>query len=136
MDEATALLAAVKNGEYEYEQDDYDDMLASLEKNAAFLSSTNQDDIDRAVKLLKRDLTLFKSLITPMGIQDIADEWVIKIVDGMLVIDGLPEQASVDVYTVHGHLLTITREAKISKGIYLVRISYGGKDEIRKVLVE
>ena len=136
VDEATALLAAVKNGEYEYEQDDYDDMLASLEKNAAFLGSTNQDDIDRAVKLLKRDLTLFKSLITPMGIQDIAGEWVIKIVDGMLVIDGLPEQASVDIYTVHGHLLTTTREAKISKGIYLIRISYDGKNDIRKVLVE
>lgn len=136
VDEATALLAAVSNGEYGYEQGDYDDMLASLEKNAAFLGSTNQDDIDRAVKLLKRDLALFKSLITPMGIQNVDGEWIIKVADGMLAIDGLPKQAMVAIYTVHGQLLATTREVVISKGIYLVRISYDGKDETRKVVIK
>ncbi len=136
VDEATALLAAVSNGEYGYEQGDYDDMLVSLEKNAAFLGSTNQDDIDRAVKLLKRDLALFKSLITPMGIQNVDGEWSIKVADGMLAIDGLPKQAMVAIYTVHGQLLATTREVVISKGIYLVRISYDGKDETRKVVIK
>ena len=137
VDEITALLAAVKNGEYEYEQEDYDDMQASLEKNAALLNSTNQDDIDRAVKLLKRDLALFKSLITATAIEAVAaTQWTFTMNDRVLTVSALPEQATIAVYTIQGEIVATTKQATLSPGIYLIQVAYDGKAETRKIWVK
>ncbi len=62
VDEATQLIADAEAGKIPYFLEDMDELKASLEKNAAALESTDQDVIDRAVKLLRRDIALFKNL--------------------------------------------------------------------------
>ncbi|MCR5820688.1 MAG: FIVAR domain-containing protein [Bacteroidaceae bacterium] len=62
VDEATQLVADATAGLIPYLQEDLDELKASLERNAAALESTDQDVIDRAVKLLRRDISLFKNL--------------------------------------------------------------------------
>ncbi|MBO4800883.1 MAG: RICIN domain-containing protein [Bacteroidaceae bacterium] len=62
VDEATQLIADALAGKIPYEQEDLDELRASLEKNAAALESTDQTVIDRAVKLLRRDIALFRNL--------------------------------------------------------------------------
>lgn len=137
VDEAQALLAAVQNGEYVCDEDDYEDMRASLEKNKPLLYSTNQDDIDRAVKLLKRDITLFKSLITPTAIDVLEDDLcVISVVDGILRVDNLPEKAEVVVYTLSGKLVAHSSDVALHKGVYLVRVVNGTVEKVRKLIVE
>lgn len=137
VDEITALLAAVKNGEYEYEQEDYDDMVASLEKNAALLNSTNQDEIDRSVKLLNRDLALFKSLITATAIEAVAaTQWTFTINDRVLTVSALPKQATIAVYTIQGEIVATTKQATLSPGVYLIHIAYDDKTETRKIMVK
>ena len=135
--EAKALLEAVKNGQYECEEEDYEDMRASLEKNEALLYSTNQDDIDRAVKLLKRDIALFKSLITPTAIDSVEQSsWVITVDHGVLSVANLPQQASVYVYTLSGELVGEQSSVALTRGVYLVRIVAGDVAYTRKLMVE
>ncbi|MBQ2434556.1 MAG: carbohydrate binding domain-containing protein [Bacteroidaceae bacterium] len=135
--EAKALLEAVKNGQYECEEEDYEDMRASLEKNEALLYSTNQDDIDRAVKLLKRDIALFKSLITPTAIDSVEQSsWVITVDHGVLSVANLPQQASVYVYTLSGELVGEQSGVALTRGVYLVRIVAGDVAYTRKLMVE
>lgn len=137
VDEATALLAAAKNGEYIYNQADYDDMAASLEKNATLLSSTNQDDIDRAVKLLKRDIALFKSLITPSAIDKAeGDLWTVTVNDGVLEVTNLRDDARVAVYTLSGKLVGNSSSTVLLRGVYFVHVVYGEINETRKLIVE
>ena len=64
---AEQLLKQAQDGEIEYEQEDYDDLLASYQKNVPFLQSHDQDAIDRAAKLMRRDVLLFQQLITGIG---------------------------------------------------------------------
>ena len=64
---AEELLAKAQAGEIEYELEDYDDLLASYQKNSPYLQSTDQDAIDRAAKLMRRDVLLFQQLITGIG---------------------------------------------------------------------
>lgn len=61
---AEELLQKALDGEIEYEQEDLDDLQASYEKNSPLLESTDQDAIDRAGKLMRRDVLLFQQLIT------------------------------------------------------------------------
>lgn len=135
--EAKELLEAVKNGQYVCEEEDYEDMRASLEKNEALLYSTNQDDIDRAVKLLKRDIALFKSLITPTAIDSVQHaSWTITVDRGVLSVANLPQQASVYVYTLSGQLVSESANVALNRGAYLVRIVHGDVVDTRKLMVE
>ena len=135
--EAKELLEAVKNGQYVCEEEDYEDMRASLEKNEALLYSTNQDDIDRAVKLLKRDIALFKSLITPTAIDSVQHaSWTITVDRGVLSVANLPQQASVYVYTLSGQLVSESANVVLNRGAYLVRIVHGDVVDTRKLMVE
>lgn len=61
---AEQLLKQAQDGQIEYLQEDYDDLLASYQKNSPYLQSTDQDAIDRAGKLMRRDVLLFQQLIT------------------------------------------------------------------------
>jgi hypothetical protein len=101
------------------------------------LYSTNQDDIDRAVKLLKRDIALFKSLITPTAIDSVEQSsWIITVDHGVLSVANLPQQASVYVYTLSGELVGEQSSVALTRGVYLVRIVAGDVVNTRKLVVE
>jgi hypothetical protein len=115
VDEATQLIADAVAGKIPYMQEDLDELKASLEKNAAALESTDQAVIDRAVKLLRRDIALFKGLSD--GIDDLAgDSAVIKI------------------YDLAGRTVTTPRR-HLTRGTYIMKVIAGDKKITRKIMV-
>lgn len=109
--EAEELLAQYKDGTINIPEEDAEYLRASLEKNAAYLYSTNQDDIDRAAKLLRRDVLLLKS-----------------IADG---ISSPTVEGQVTYYTLDGKRLT-----KPTKGILIQQQTIGKKTITRRVVVK
>lgn len=113
--EAEDLLTAVESGEIQCEKEDYDALKASLEKNAAFLYSTDQDAIDRAAKLLRRDVELFKSIITA--------------INGLMA--DLPEGYTLSIFTTEGKQVSAVR-----RGINILRLTDGQTVITRKVFIK
>ena len=109
---AEELLASVDNGEIECSQEDYDYLRASLEKNSPYLYSTDQDAINRAAKLMRRDVLLFISIVTSID---------------LLQAEGL----DVSYYSLSGH-----RVSHPSRGIYIVRLTDGNETIVRKIMVK
>jgi len=109
---AEELLAAADNGEIDCSQEDYDYLRASLEKNSPYLYSTDQDAINRAAKLMRRDVLLFISIATNID---------------HLQAEGL----DVSYYTLHGH-----RVAHPTHGIYILRLTDGNETIVRKIMME
>ena len=116
VDEATNLIADALAGKLPYLQEDLDELKASLEKNAAALESTDQDVINRAAKLLKRDIALFKNLSD--AISGIADD----------------SRIQVRFYDLNGLLISTSRR-NLRKGTYVMIIESEGKQVIRKILI-
>lgn len=117
VDEATQLIADAVAGRIDYEQEDLDELRASLEKNAAALESTDQTVIDRAVKLLRRDIALFRNLTTGLADNLTTDRAAIRFFD----LNGRPVNANrrhlsrgtyVMVITLDGHTVTRTISVK------------------------
>lgn len=113
VDEATQLIADVEAGKISCSPEDLEELKSSLDKNAAALESTNQDEIDRAAKLLRRDISLFSSIIA--AINDIATagnlngEW----------------------YDLNGRHLS-----RPIKGMNILRMSYEDEIIIRSVMIK
>lgn len=120
VDEATQLLADADAGAFVYFQEYYDDLRASLDKNGAMLQSTNQNEINRAVKLLRRDIDIFKTgMELAVGIY------------------GLQAAATLqfDVYDMQGRKVA-ANGTRLPKGFYVVRLNEGGAATTRKLYVK
>lgn len=115
VDEATQLIADALAGKLEYYDEDLEELRASLEKNAAALESTDQDLIDRAVKLLRRDIALFRNLA-----------------DGIASVDAEP--LDIRIYDLNGRLMTTSRR-HLARGTYLMTVKGGDKTITRKFVV-
>lgn len=115
VDEATQLIADAMAGKLEYYDEDLEELRASLEKNAAALESTDQDLIDRAVKLLRRDIALFRNLA-----------------DGIASVDAEP--LDIRIYDLNGRLMTTSRR-HLTRGTYLMTVKGGDKTITRKFVV-
>ncbi len=120
VDEATQLLADADAGAFVYFQEYYDDLRASLEKNGAMLQSTDQNEINRAAKLLRRDIDIFKT-----GMELAVN------------IYGLQQAGTLryDVYDMQGRKLT-TSGSRLPQGIYVIRLNEGGTATARKLYVK
>ncbi len=116
VDEATQLIADALAGKLEYYQEDLDELKASLEKNAAALESTDQEAIDRAVKLLRRDIALFRNLA-----------------DGITTIEGNP--LNISIYDLNGRLVKTARR-HLQRGTYIMVVQSEGKIVKRKFSVK
>jgi hypothetical protein len=112
------------DGEYTYLQEDYDDLRASLAEAEALLSSTDQDAIDRAVKILRRDIALLEQNMV-VGISGTHGGIVVRTLDGRIVIDNLPYGASVSIFSLAGRQVATDTTAKLPRGVYVVRINIG-----------
>jgi hypothetical protein len=115
VDEATNLIADAEAGKIPFLQEDLDELKASVEKNAAALESTDQDVIDRAVKLLRRDISLFKT--------------VVDRIEGKVANQGV-----VRYYDLTGRPLQIPRQ-KLTRGAYLMEVEVDGKRSVKKITV-
>ena len=115
VDEATNLIADAEAGKIPFLQEDLDELKASVEKNAAALESTDQDVIDRAVKLLRRDIALFKGLS-----------------DGVELLNS--DVASIQLYDLNGRPVTSSRR-HLTRGTYIMKVTAGDKNVTRKITV-
>lgn len=113
--EAEELLTAVENGDIQCDKEDYDYLKASLAKNSPYLYSTDQDAIDRAAKLMRRDVELFKSIITT--------------INGLNA--DLPEGYTLSIFTADGKQVSALR-----KGMNILRFTDGQTVVVRKVMVK
>ena len=109
---AEELLLAYENGEITCDEEDVEYLRASLAKNSVYLYSTNQDDIDRAAKLMRRDVMLFVSIVT--AINDLS-----------------VDNANVEWYDLNGRRLS-----RPSKGIYILRLTDGKETITRRVMIK
>jgi len=116
VDEATQLVADAEAGKIEFFQEDLDELKASLEKNAAALESTDQDVIDRAVKLLRRDIALFRNLT-----------------DGVTTLGS--NLATIHLFDLNGRPVTTSRR-NLSRGTYVMVVEADGKKVTRKISVK
>lgn len=116
VDEATQLVADAEAGKIEFFQEDLDELKASLEKNAAALESTDQDVIDRAVKLLRRDIALFRNLT-----------------DGVTTLGS--NLATIHLFDLNGRPVTTSRR-NLSRGTYVMVVEADGKKITRKISVK
>lgn len=117
VDQATELIRQAETGEISYDPTYLDDLKASLEKNGAALESTDQDVIDRAVKMLRRDIAIFQLMVT--GIDRVT-------------LDRLQAAgARITVFDLSGHAVS-----KPTRGIYVVRMTIDGRTTTHKVTVK
>ena len=117
VDEAKQLLADADDGKFDYWQEYYDDLVASLEKCSAYLTNNDQDEIDKAAKILGRDIEIFRiSVSEATGIENI-----------------LPADATMRVYNLSGVLVGNTT-ANLSKGVYIIQIEVYGKLITKKMM--
>lgn len=117
VDEATELIGKAERGEITYEPEYLDDLKASLEKNGAALESTDQEVIDKAAKMLRRDITIFKIMVTG--------------VDGVTRDDLGKAGVQVKVYDLNGRQVS-----KAERGVYIVCVTADGVTTSRKVSVK
>lgn len=132
VDEATQLIADALAGKIPYEQEDLDELKASLEKNAAALESTDQTVIDRAVKLLRRDIALFRALTTGIRTakQSGSSQWL-----NWALQQG--PNAIIKFYDLCGQRINVPSVSAaptvLPRGIYIMQVTVGDKTVTRKI---
>lgn len=117
VDIAAELIRKAEAGEIACDPQDLADLKTSYATNAAALESTDQNVIDRAAKLLRRDIDIFNTMTS--GIY------------GILVAD-----ANSKVYTLGGTLIGNLANCNLTGGIYIIRGNVNGKTIVRKVTVK
>ncbi len=117
VDEATNLIRKAEQGEISYWPEYLDDLKASLEKNGAALESTNQDEIDKAVKVLRRDIIIFQLMVT--GVDRVTVDQLTK------------AGVRITLYDLNGRQIY-----SMTQGICIVRITADGVTTTHKVTVK
>lgn len=102
------------------------DLKASIDKNTAALTSTSQTDINKATKIMLRDIALFRSLIAT-GIGNVAlDGTAVTVGRGCLTVSAPSDKSvGVAVYTLGGVrvanvLARTVANVPLNKGAYIV----------------
>ena len=110
--QAEELLAAYGRGEITCDEEDIEALRASLAKNSVYLDSTNQDDIDRAAKLLRRDVLLFLSIIS--DVQNLA-----------------ADRVQIKYYSLDGQSIS-----RPTRGVFILQLTDGQETITRKVVIK
>ncbi len=117
VDEATELIEKAERGEIAYYPEYLDDLKASLEKKGAALESTDQDEIDKAVKVLRRDIIIFQLMVTGVD---------------RVVIDNLTKAGvTIKLYDLNGRRIN-----QMERGVCIVCITTDGVTTAHKVCVK
>ena len=135
LNQAAALIAQAEAGEIPYDEEYLEDLIASYEKCLALLDSSDQDEIDKGVKILTRDILIFSNHST--GVVSISGSAIsFSFQDGQLSIVNLPADASVAVYSAGGQLVSRSAQSNLSAGVYLVRIVADGQSVAQKIYIK
>lgn len=117
VDMAAELISKAEAGEIACAPEDLADLKESYSTNAAALESTDQNVIDKAAKLLRRDIDIFNNMTSG--------------IEGILVVD-----SGAKVYTLGGTLVGNLANQNLKSGIYIIRCNVNGKTLVRKVAVK
>lgn len=111
------------------------DLKDSYAKNSAALESTDQDVIDRAAKMLRRDIEIFRiNVEETTGILSVGDSRVgFETGQGFIRLSNLPAGARVQIFTQNGQLISTSATAQLNRGVYLIRVTVGGSSIVKKV---
>ena len=103
-----------KNADADY----YADLVASIQKGKNAMSSTNQDEIDKVVKILRRDIEIFRIMVT--GIDSLTEL--------------LPADATIQVFSIDGKAMGNRLDSLQKNRTYILRIQAYGTWLSRKVV--
>ena len=115
VDQAEELIRKAEAGEIECDPQDLQDLKDSYERNSAALESKDQNVIDRAVKILRRDIEIFNNITTGISL--------------------IPAGTAVKVFTINGLFVADSLDRHFTPGIYVIRYSVDGKQVARKVRI-
>lgn len=117
VDKAAELIQKAEAGEISCDPQDLADLKESYANNSAALESTDQNVVDKAAKLLRRDIDIFNNMTSGIS--------------GILIAD-----SSAKVYTLGGTLIGNLAGRNLESGIYIIRCNVNGKTIVRKVAVK
>lgn len=115
--EAEAFIAQADAGEIEYDADYYADLVASIQKGKNAMGSTNQDEIDKVVKILRRDIEIFRIMVTG--------------IDSLTAL--LPADATIQVFSIDGKAMGNRLDSLQKNRTYILRIQAYGTWLSRKI---
>ncbi|MBQ2167463.1 MAG: hypothetical protein II447_11885, partial [Bacteroidaceae bacterium] len=116
--EAEAFIAQADAGEIEYDADYYADLVASIQKGKNAMSSTNQDEIDKVVKILRRDIEIFRIMVTG--------------IDSLTAL--LPADATIQVFSIDGKAVGNRLDSLQKNRTYILKIQAYGTWLSRKII--
>ena len=116
VEQAAELIRKAEAGEIACDAQDLQDLKDSYSTNAAALDATDQNVIDKAVKLLRRDIDIFNTMTSGISV--------------------LPVGVTAKVYTVNGIYVGDARNLNLTSGVYVVRYDFGSRIVTKKVSVK
>lgn len=144
----TELEALIAEGETLYAEvikhswiskEDKEQLAGSIERGKAALNSTDQDEIDKTCKILKRDIRLL-TMIT--GIDSISEDGIAQSVEnGVISLQDIPAGTQVAVFSVNGTCIAASAGASsfqttLPQGQYIVTISDGQAKTSIRIMVD
>lgn len=117
-------------------------LLAAITKAELSLTSTVQTDINKAVSVLKMNVSIFKKAISTVGLSSIFfSEVSIYAQDGVLYMKNLPLNSSVSLYTKAGILIKSIKNMtdwniSLNSDTYLVVLELSGETYTVKIKVD
>lgn len=111
----------------------------SIEKGKAAMETTDQDEIYKVCKILKRDIELF-TLIT--GITSVTEDGISQSIEnGVLNLEGIPAGTQVAVFSINGTCVatsagTSSFQATLPQGLYIVTVNNGKNKISIRILVD
>ncbi len=144
----TELEALIAEGETLYAEvikhswiskDDKEQLAGSIERAKAALTSTDQDEIDKICRILKRDIRLL-TMIT--GIDSISEDGIAQSVEnGVISLQDIPAGTQVAVFSVNGTCIAASAGASsfqttLPQGQYIVTISDGQAKTSIRIMVD
>lgn len=111
----------------------------SIEKGRAAMEVTDQDEIDKVCKILKRDIELFTTIT---GITYITESGISQSIEnGVLSLQGIPAGTQVAVFSLNGICVATSSgassfQASLPQGLYVVTVSNGKERISIRVVVD
>lgn len=113
----------------------------SIDKNKAALTSTSQTDIDKAAKIMSRDIALFRNkIVTGISSVELSD---VKLYshNNMLMISNIPEGAKTSIFTSNGmNVYSAVNKGDVNKylnaGVYIVVVQSGNNKMTKQIEVK
>jgi hypothetical protein len=122
-------------------KDMHDYLKESIDKNSTAITTTSQTEIEKSVKLLKRDISLFKQgIVTGIDNEELSDVKII-VENKTIRISNVPSASTIQIYDTTGKQLfhannKTDMEINLNKGLYIIRILSADKSKIKHLQIK